>query len=177
MSHLRARACLVAWGCVALAALPRCAADPREGYSFSPTFDTQVRTVAVPVFENTTYDTDIEADLTRAIVDEILLRTPWRIGQPSRADTTLTGSIRESDLGALSIRRQGGLVQEQAYFLTIDYRWTDNRSGDLLASRQGLRATSSFVPATGVGEQIAVGRERAIRELATEIVSTMRSAW
>lgn len=171
-----ARRAALAAGAIA-ATLVGCASDPREGYSFAPTFEQKVRTVAVPVFENQTFDTDTEAALTRAIIDEIALRTPWRLDSEARADTTLTGAIRRVDLGVLSIQRDVGLVQEQAYSMTLDFRWIDNRTGDVLASREGLRATSSFVPAVEVGERIDVGREGAIRELAREVVNAMRDSW
>lgn len=158
-----------------------CASDPSQGYSFASTYDTSVRTVAVPVFDNQTHSTGLEAWLTDAIVKKIQSSTPWKVTTSEYADTVLSGSIEQVRLGRLSRTIESGLAQEQPIAITVDFSWRDSRSGEVLASRQRFRATSTFVPSQGVegepGERIEIGERDAIAELADAIVEELRSNW
>jgi len=158
-------------------ALGACASDPSEGYSFASTYDTSVRTVSVPIFDNKTFETGVEAELTEAVVKRIQQDTPWRVAASTAADTQLTGTITEFDLRTISFTRGTGLPQEQTYELTVDFAWRDNRSGTVLVERQEFRAAAAYVPERRAGERIDVGRREAVNELARAIVDQMRSDW
>ena len=174
--------------CAAIAALSAacitligCSSDPTKGYAFNATFDRDVETVAVPIFDNTTFFTALETTLTDAVVKRIQIATPWRVTDAEIADTTLSGTITRARLLTLSNSRAVGLPEEQALTLTVDFTWRDNRTGELLASKREFAATSTFVPATGVdgqpGERIEIGQRSAIDELAEAIVNDMRQNW
>src|SRR5215204_1572172 len=56
------------------------------GYSTRPNYDTNYRTIRVPIFKNRTFWTatpvpGMEMDLTRAIIREIELKTPYKVVQ------------------------------------------------------------------------------------------------
>lgn len=157
--------------------LPACASDPTQGYAFASTYDTQIKTVAVPIFRNESMARGIELQLTEAIIKEIQRRTPWRIADSDRADTTLTGAITSSTLSVLSDSPRTGLVQEQAIQITIRFDFRDNRTGDSLAARDGFSATATFAPERGVGDRLELGERSAIDELARDLVSELRSSW
>lgn len=155
---------------------PGCASDPSQGYSFASTFDTSINSVAVPIFLNETTSRGLEIELTETLIKEIQIRTPWHIANPDRADTTLVGVVTETDLLALSDSRTG-LVQEQATRITIRFEWRDNRSGDVILSREQFSASAVFSPSRNVGERLEQGQRSAIEELASDMVSQMRSSW
>ncbi len=157
--------------------LGACASDPSEGYSFANTYVESVRTISVPIFDNETFETGVEAELTEAIVKRIQQDTPWRVASGTVADTELTGSITDFDLRTISFTRGTGLPQEQTYELTVDFAWRDNRSGTVLVERQEFRATGAYVPDRLAGERIDIGRREAVAELAEAIVHQMRSDW
>lgn len=169
-------------GAVALAALPAllggCASDPHKGYVLGSTFDSGIRTVAVPVFENGTYTPGIEQALTDALTKEIMARTPWRVVGAGSADTVLSGSIGDYRLQTLTRTPGTGLVQEQALTLRVNFTWRDNRDGTLRLDRRDFSATTTFIPARGIdgepGERIEIGEREAIEELARAIVGEMR---
>ncbi len=184
-----ARAGLAAWiaragsrvACAAsLVWLGACASDPTQGYSFATTYDASVRTISVPIFENDTYETGLETELTEAIIAELRRSTPWAI-TPERpgggGDTTLSGVVRRVELRRLSSSREGGLVEEQLVRVEIDFDWRDNRTGDLRLSRREFAAGGAFVPGRPTGERIDVGRREAIQQLAGDVVGELRSAW
>lgn len=165
--------------CAAVAAvgLAGCSADPTRGYSFSSTYDAQVRSISVPIFTNDTFATGLEVRLTEAIIKEIRQETPWRVVSSSAAATTLTGSIDEVELERLTRQRETGLTQEQALRVTVSFDWVDNRTGQTRVSRQRFMAVSSFVPHHGVGEPLEIAEYGVVDELARDIVGELRSDW
>ncbi len=154
-----------------------CAVDPTQGYSSSPTYDQDIRSVTVPVFANETYASGLEAHLTDAIIKEIQSRTPWVV-VPSGGTTTLNGVITSGDAPrTLSTNRETGLVEEQAVQVTVDFEWRDNRTGETLVARRGFSSAATFIPARPVGERFETGQYGAVQELARDIVGEMRSKW
>lgn len=157
-----------------------CATDPTKGYSFATTYDSSVRTVSVPIFENATFWTGVETELTEAIISEIRRATPWVVTPETPGgggDTTLSGVVRRVDLRRLSTSRASGLVEEQVLTVEVDFNWRDNRTGELRLSRRRFAAGGAFVPSRPSAERIDVGRREAIQQLARDIVSELRSSW
>jgi hypothetical protein len=153
-----------------------CSSDPTRGYSLRPAYDTGVRTIAVPVFENPTFYHGLEADLTEAIVKEIQARTPWVVVTGS-AETTLSGSITDLQMRPLTESRSTGLVEDVALVMTVDFEWRDARTGEYIVRRREFSATESFVPARPSNERLELGQQAVVQELARAIVSEMRSSW
>jgi len=154
-----------------------CASSPSEGYAFASVYRTDVRTVAVPVFQNTTFAHGVETRLTEAIVKEIHRTTPWAVVSSGAADTTLSGTIRAGALESLGTGPDTGYTSELGYVLGVDFEWRDNRSGRPLIRRRNFRAAGSFVPARGAGEPIDIGEQAAVEAMAKEIVDELRSDW
>jgi uncharacterized lipoprotein YmbA len=163
--------------CSGAASLPACSSDPTAGYAFAESYDTAIRTVSVPIFQNETFSRGLETTLTDAIVKRIQRHTPYRVVASERADTTLTGTITRTELGVLSDDPQTGLAQEQTYRITVRFTWLDNRTGQSRVVRENFSSTGVFAPAREVGDRIEVGQRDAIDELARDIVESMRGAW
>src|SRR5262245_8430424 len=65
------------------------------GYTTQPNYNTEIRTVRVPIFKNDTFRQGLEFDLTQAVIREIEVRTPYKVVNGNAdADTELTGTIR-----------------------------------------------------------------------------------
>lgn len=158
-------------------ALAACASDPREGYAMGSAFDRNVSSIEVRIFDNLSFNHGMEVRLADAIVKQVQTQTPWQVRTGTRAQTTLTGAITDVRLRARSVARETGLVQEQAVEITIDFQWRDNRTGDILASRRGVRTTETFVPTLGASERIELGENAAVEEAAREVVRALRAGW
>ncbi|MFZ4576642.1 MAG: LptE family protein [Phycisphaerales bacterium] len=154
-----------------------CSSDPQKGYSFATTFPAGVRTVSVPMFTNSTMHTGVEAEVTEALIKELQRSTPLRVTSDTGADSVLVGVIREVDMRRLSLERRSGLVQEVAVQITVDFEWTDRRSGKVLSSRRGLSSSDTFVPARPSGEPIEVAEIGAASRLAKALTSELRANW
>lgn len=160
-----------------LLTLGGCASDPTRGYVWGGTYNQDVSSVAVPIFTNETFERGIHTELTEAIIKEIERVTPWDIGVQGATSTVVNGVVTDVSLRRLARDRDTGLVQELAVVLTVSFEWVDERTGEVLVSRRGLRVGESFVPARGANEPIEVGRAAAVQEAAREIVALLRSSW
>ncbi len=155
-----------------------CASDPHRGYAHVSPFDSSIKTVAVPVFDNTTYEPQLETTLTEAIIKEIHRSTPWRVVPRGDAQTLLSGTITEWSLETLATNQDSGLVEELAVMLTISFEWRDLRTGEVKVARRGFRASSAFVPARGASERLDLGERAASDRLARDLIAELRtSAW
>ena len=110
-----------------------------------------MRTVAVPIFDNPTYEHGLEFELTEAIIKEIHRSTPWRVIDRERAQTELSGAITSADLRALGTDSETGLIEQYAYDLGVTFEFQDHRDGRVLVARRNFRAAEAFVdgPAPG----------------------------
>ena len=61
--------------------------------------------------------------------------------------------------------------------LAVDFEWRDSRTGQVLASRKGMHALESFVPARPSSERLELGEHAAVQEMARAIVAELRSGW
>ena len=108
------------------------------GYAHKELFPTDVRTVAVPIFENRSFYQGMEFDLTEALVKEIELRTPYKVTDAGSADTIVHGVITAVDQDRLSRRSEGGVPQELELRITVNYVWKNLRTGQTLRQREGF---------------------------------------
>lgn len=148
-----------------------------SGYQFTSAHDASIRTVAVPIFENPTFDHGIEFQLTEAIVKEIHRSTPWRVVGREQADTELSGSITSASLRALQTDATTGLIEQYAYDLGVTFEFKRRGDGQVLLTRRNFRAVESFVPDRLAGERFEFGQRSTIDQLARDIVAELRSNW
>ncbi len=183
MTALRHMLCLaISLGAVAL--LTGCGADGAiAGYSGREMYPENVRTVAVPIFENNTFEEGVEFGVTEAVTKEIELRTPYKVAGSGAADTQLTGTIRSVSQRMLSRTYDGGLAQEVQVVIVASFEWKDMRTGEVIRKRGEIRGTGEYIPARApasadrLSEPMPVGVQGATGELAREIVSVMRQDW
>lgn len=157
--------------------LAGCAADPTEGWSTASVWSTDIRTVAVNVFENNTFNREFAFEFMDALIKEIEARTPYKVTARSRADTIVTGRIRSVDHTQLSKSSLTGLSEEVTVSVTIDLKWTDVRTGESLLELESFTADSLFVPSNPTREPIELAQFGAARKLARDVVSEMKTDW
>ncbi len=164
----------------ALLAIVSCIVLPpgcKSGYSFSSAYRDDVKTVAVPVFQNSTYSHGLEITLTDAVIQEIHRVTPWRVAPADSAETQLRGAITGSELRRLSRQDDSGLAQEMAVELIVSFEWKEVTTGEVLVARRNFRASDTFVPSPGAQERLGLGEQSAVERMARDIVAELRSSW
>ena len=148
-----------------------------RGYTFAGAYRDDIRTIAVPIFENATFEYGAEFELTELIIKEIHRTTPWRVVKESIAQTTLQGTITNSELRQITRQRQSGLGQEMAVELTVSFEWKENATGEVLVARRAYRASDTFVPTLPAQERFELGRISASQRMARDIVGELRASW
>lgn len=147
------------------------------GYEMRSRFPSQYRTIAVTLFRNETYDRPVNGQLTEALIKEVQATTPYHIASDARADTLLRGTVRNRRLQELSKSRSTGLSEEMLYEVTVDWEWIDQRTGKVIAARNGFSASALFVPSRPSSEPTEIGRFAVVQNLATDIVANMQGNW
>lgn len=145
------------------------------GYTTGSLVPAGYKTIAVPVFDNTTRRHDLEFELTRAVVEEIHSRTGLHVVSPSDSpDLVLRGKLVEAEEEVLSTE-DDQRIRESAYFLTAEVEVVEAKSGKSVVKKDRVTERESFVPK--VGEDVRTAREEAGRALAERIVQRLELAW
>ena len=157
--------------------LPGCANNPSKGWSMSHTHSEKHATVAIPMFQNLSYEKGLERDLGKALVSEIESGTPYKVTGMAKADTMLRGTITKVSLVALSQSPTTGLASETLYKVTIDFEWVDLTTGETITARDGFSASALFTSSRPAQEPIELARFQVVQQLAGDLVDAMQANW
>jgi len=96
-----------------------------------------VRTVAIPVFENRTQSYRLEQILTAAVVREFTTRTKYQIvhSKSDTADATLAGIVTQAQLAPLTYDSQTGRLTSGLVTVNMRVTFTDH-TGKVLYENQ-----------------------------------------
>jgi len=149
--------------------LATCLAATGCGYSAASLYPPGIRTVHVQFMDNRTFRRGLEVDLTRAVADEIKLRTPLLFGSRSSADSVLTGELVDFEEDVV-VHDGTGEVLRRGVTLRVRFRWVDRLTG------------ADLVPAATVKEAVRLVRgehrtDLAVQEAAERIVQKMQAEW
>jgi len=186
-SGVRRQSCSIAlwsmawFGICSLMILPGCAGMSGV-YSMGNTFERDIKTVAVPIFENETNRRGLEFQLTEAVQKEITKRTPYRLAKGLDADTRLTGRIVGFRKDVLGETRYDD-PRELQLSLMVKVTWEDLRTNRVLLDKEiplnpdaiPMTAQAEFSPE--VGGSLATGLDDAFKSMARKIVNLMEVPW
>jgi hypothetical protein len=109
---------------------------PFLGYTTKPNYDMRYKTIYVPTFKNLTFYRGLEFDVTKALVREIEMKTPYKvISDRSSADTELKGTIISLTKSLLN-RNQLNEVREAQTVMTCTIVWRDLHTGEVLSAQR-----------------------------------------
>jgi len=99
-----------------------------------------IKTIAVPAFENDTRQFRIEQQLTRAVTQELIERTKFRVTpDPSGADAVLNGTVKDVRSGVVTYDLTTGRATTMQIQVTANVQLVD------LHSHKTLFSTSNFI--------------------------------
>ncbi len=145
------------------------------GYHWRSTYREDVRTVAVPIFQNKTFERGSEIALTKAVVNRLELHSPYRVTAHDKADTLLEGEITSINIREVSRDLNTNLPQEKTVTFLIDFRWKDLRTGQILVERRNFQQQTLYYPTLGEAE--FNGSQQAIERVALAIVQELEAEW
>ena len=144
------------------------------GYTSRSLLEQNVRSIYIKIFDNETFRRDLEFDLTKAIKEEILLRTRLKIVDKKHADSILFGSIvtvRERVL----IESPDAEVIESSVSTTVRFSWTDQRTGRAIIDKSKVAASGEFIVTRN--EDVKIGEIKSFVNVARKIVNLMEKDW
>ena len=152
------------------------------GYTVGNDFRTDIKSVAVPIFENTTNRRGIEFQLTEYVQKEITKRAQYRLAKGLEADTKLTGKIVAFRKDVLGETAQDD-PRELQISLMVQVKWEDIRTGNVLAQEEmplspdaiPMTAQAEFAPE--LGQSLATALDQAMQGMARKIVNLMETPW
>jgi hypothetical protein len=144
------------------------------GYQWSSLYRGDVRTVAVPIFGNRTYYRGLEFNLTKAVANQLEMRSPYKIVPRERADTVLEAEVVKVRLRTLS-EGTGAVPQEQLFSVGVNFVWRDLRTGAILVQRKEFEQAATWYARLGEGQFYA--QQADVERLAMAIVQEMEAPW
>lgn len=161
-----------------------CFSSGCAGYRFGSQslYNTNLRTIYVPMVRNDSWRHDINQQLTEALVKAIELHTPYKVVADPNADSTLTCRVIASGKRTVAeaITDEPRAIEDQ---MTVQLTWTDRRGNLLFTNRflpEGELAyhftqATDFVPEGG--QSLSTAQQRTIERLADQIVQQMEMRW
>lgn len=149
----------------------------RTGYAAASLYPEKYHTIAVSIFDNKTFVTGIERDITDAVIKEIQKRTPYAVLNAESAETELSGTITGVEKTRLNRASGSGLVREMLLSVTVDFKWKDRRTGKMIVERRQFSAGDEYIPSIPVGERPEIAEFGVADQLAQQIVAAMRDQW
>jgi len=166
--------------CVLLFALCGC-----SGYQIGTNtlYNTNIRTVHVPIFQNDGFRKDMGERLTEAICKRIEQRTPYKVvHRPNSADSVLEGRIARESQSVSLVDDYAGTRQKKVELL-VYVQWKDQR-GNSLRTMSPIRWNDAPVDITTtsdmvaeMGHSYATASQDAIDKMADQIVDMMQMPW
>jgi hypothetical protein len=115
------------------------------GYGTHSLMREDIKTVHVEFFGNDTYWHGLEVPLTRAIVDEVKLRTPLLLASEKEADSVLSGALVDIDESS-NVKDEGNRILIRRLTLKVRFRWRDRLAGVDIVPEQVVTETVQIAP-------------------------------
>jgi hypothetical protein len=177
MTRARALLCVLALGAAACGGC---------GYAASDLIRSDIKTVYVQFFDNTTFRRGLEVPLTRAVVDEIKLRTPLLFAPRDEADSILSGELVDV-AESTRVRSRTDQVLIRHVTVKVRFRWRDRLTGADIVPEQVVSESVRVAPSvtdTATAEPVdpLVQREASsfdlvFQEAARRLVEKMEKPW
>ncbi len=168
--------------CATLTAAGCCCA----GYQIGPRglYNTDIKTVVVPMVQADTYREAFAERLTEAICKKITEQTPYALASPDVADSELTVRLVSESQTVTAFNRYDDTRQKTVNLRAIAV-WRDLHSANIIADnnpvplneKSGVTINSQAFLVPEMGQSSATAQQEAIDKLAEQIVALMESPW
>jgi len=140
-----------------------------------------IQTVHIPIFKSFSFRRDLGERLTEAVIKEIQLNTPYKVICQADADSILSGQLISERKSVLA-EDLNDVPRNIDTEIVAQIRW-ESRAGDLLRDDISLpippilqvSQTANFIPEGG--QSVASAHQRAISQLAEQIVEQLQYPW
>lgn len=115
-------------------------------YDWGTSVPAEYRTIAVPVFENTTEISELGPMVSQYVLREFQREGTFKIARAGDAAVEVQGVIAKfTRFGMAYDREMGSRVSEYSYTVTADVTFVDKKRGKILRECRGLQAETTFL--------------------------------
>lgn len=142
-------------------------------YTFSPSTLGNVRTVAIPLFENQTTEGGLREPLTDQLAQAFVSDNTLKVVREPQADAVIRGAVVSYQRDPYS-HTQEEQVQEYICRVALDVAFTNRKSGKVIWEQKGM---SNFGIYEAASESEDLGKARAIEKLVQDILNRTVKGW
>ncbi|MBM3264876.1 MAG: LptE family protein [candidate division Zixibacteria bacterium] len=135
-----------------------------------------IKTVAVPLFEDTSVETGIKEQLTDAIVSRFIANNQLRVVDVRDADALIAGVILNVREESLTFG-QGQSAREGRIWITVQVRFEDVRNRKVIWEEPRMEVFGVYAIQTGTQEEREPGITAAIAKMAEDILNKTVAGW
>lgn len=149
-----------------------------SSYRFRSSVPDEVRTIAVPVFENATGFPEIDAVVTQYVLREFQREGTFKLSSLDNASLKLLGKLAKSDLQALNYDRNfGSRTTEYRYALVAEITLVERGTGKLLIDNMPIKANTTFLTHGDMLTGMQDAYPRIAKELGRAITDAVLAYW
>lgn len=157
-------------GCVLLAGC--------VSYRITPDVPEELRTIAVPVFENETGYPEVGAMVAQYTLREFQREGTMKINSLDNASLKLLGTVKRGEMTPVRFDRSyGSRAAEYRYSLIAEITLVEKSTGRLLLDAIQVSGTTTFLTYDDMLTGMQNAYPRIVKELSRAIVDTVLSAW
>lgn len=134
----------------------------------------RIRTVAVDVFESKEFRRGLELQLTEALAKRIEQETPFKLAKKERADTLLTGVVKEVRQSTIGRDFKTVRPRETTCTVILSFQWKDLRTGEVLVDRPTYVQTVDYI--RPLGEDFYHASQRVMDRVSERIIEELYTA-
>lgn len=141
---------------------------------------THLKTVAIPVFENSTTEYTLEQEITDAVIQRFVNDNRLKIVDERTADAVVNGRIIHYRNSVFGIATDQSLAQEYRVTITVQVSFRDRVKNREMWSEASLTRTSNYYVQDVPGQTAKTeldGRKEAIDKIADEILARSVQTW
>jgi hypothetical protein len=142
-------------------------------YTFSPSALGNVRTVAIPLFENLTTESGLREPLTDQLAQAFVSDNTLKVVREPQADAVIRGSVISYQRDPYS-HTQAEQVQEYICRVALNVAFTNRKTGKVIWEQKGM---SGFGIYEATAESEDIGKARAIEKLVQDILNKTVKGW
>ena len=170
---MRTQHCLILTVTAALLVTAGCST-----YRFRSTVPEELRTMAVPVFENNSGYPEIDAVVTQYVLREFQREGTFKIRNVDNASLKLLGKLVRTELHPLNYdRNYGSRTSEYRYSLVAEITLVERGTGKLLIDALPVKANTTFLTHGDMLTGMQDAYPRMAKELSRSIVDAVLANW
>ncbi|MDD4016581.1 MAG: LPS assembly lipoprotein LptE [Kiritimatiellae bacterium] len=147
-------------------------------YKFGSAVPEELRTIAVPVFENASGYPEIDAVVTQYVLREFQREGTFKIRSLDNASLKLLGKLVKTETQSLNYdRNYGSRTSEYRYTLVAEITLVERGTGKLLIDAMPVKANTTFLTHGDMLTGMQDAYPRIAKELARAITDAVLAQW